>query len=152
MANKGVKLVIQIALGLLIVFLFWWLVQSITGPWAQVERERAVTEMTRAQMGHVRTALVYHEQEQDAFPGALDSLVMWLVQDSLMMASADSLFGVPGIVLDSLIFSPRTGNQFEYALNDTGRVSIYLLQDPDSDDYIGSATPDVTQLNAASWE
>ena len=63
----------------------------------------------------------------------------------------DSVFG-DGFMPDSLPFSPRTGNPFEYAVNDTGRVVIYLLKDPDSDDRIGALTPDITLLNAASWE
>jgi len=38
------------------------------------------------------------------------------------------------ISLDSLLFSPRTGNRFQYAVSDTGRVETYLLEDPDTDD------------------
>ena len=70
---------------------------------------------------------------------------------SLASVAGDSLFG-PGFNPDSLLFSPRTGDRFVYALNDTGRVAIYLLKDPNTEDQIGSAVPDVTQLNAASWE
>ena len=146
------KVAIQVGLGLLIIFLSYWLVQSITGPWKEVERARAVTEMTQARMGNVRAALVYYEQQLDEFPGSLDSLMMWLAQASLVLVATDSLFGTEGLALDSLVYSPRTGSKFEYSLNDTGRVAIYLLGDPDSEDHIGSATPDVTQLNAASWE
>ena len=152
MGIQGTKVAIQVGLGLLIIFLGYWLVRAITEPWKEVERARAITEMTQARMGNVRTALVYHEQQLDVFPSSLDSLMMWLAQDSLVLVAADSLFGADGLVLDSLIYSPRTGSKFEYSLNDTGRVAIYLLEDPDSEDHIGSAMPDVTQLNAASWE
>ena len=152
MQNKGVKVAIQAGLLAAIVFLGYWLYRSINDPWEAIENERAVTEMTRDRMTDVRTALVYYEQSQDAFPGTLDSLMMWLAEDSLMMIAADSLFDTEGFVLDSLLYSPRTGSMFEYSLNDTGRVAIYLLRDPDSDDHIGSAAPDVTQLNASSWE
>jgi hypothetical protein len=31
-------------------------------------------------------------------------------------------------------------------------VETYLLQDPDSDDQIGTLSGDVTQTNAATWE
>jgi hypothetical protein len=41
---------------------------------------------------------------------------------------------------------------FELTVNDTARVKTYLLKDPDSDDQIGTVEPDVTRLNAASWE
>jgi hypothetical protein len=151
MASQGLKIAIQIVLGLVIIALGYWLYLSITEPWDAVERQREVTRMTRAQMDKVRIGLIRHEREEDRFPGTLDSLMLWIRQDSLIQADPDTIFGA-GINLDSLIYSPRTGNKFMYALNDTGRVKIYLLKDPDSEDQIGSETPDVTQLNAASWE
>ena len=152
MGGQGVKIVIQIVLGLVIIALGYWLYVSITEPWDAVERERAITAMTRDQMGKVRIALIRHERVEDHFPGTLDSLLIWMRQDSLIQANPDSVFEAAGINIDSLFYSPRTGAKFIYALNDTGRVKIYLLKDPDSDDQIGSETPDVTQLNAASWE
>ena len=153
MDNRLVKISIQIVLGLLIVFLFFWLIQSITGPWEAQERQREITEMTRDRMSDVRSALVYYERQEDDFPGSLDSLRMWLDADSLMMIAADSIFEAQDFMLDSLFFSPRTGSMFEYTVNDTGLVEVYLLKDPDSDDQIGTLDPDdITSLNAASWE
>ncbi len=152
MGGQAVKIVIQIVLGLVIIALGYWLYVSITEPWDAIERERAVTAMTRDQMDKVRIALIRHERVEDRFPGTLDSLMLWVQQDSLIQANPDSVFERAGINLDSLLYSPRSGAKFIYALNDTGRVKIYLLKDPDSDDQIGSETPDVTQLNAASWE
>lgn len=152
MGGQAVKIVIQIVLGLVIIALGYWLYLSITAPWDAVERERAVTAMTREQMDKVRIALIRHERVEDRFPGTLDSLMLWVRQDSIILSNPDSVFERMGINLDSLIYSPRSGNKFLYNLNDTGRVKIYLLKDPDSDDQIGSETPDVTQLNAASWE
>ena len=151
MASQGLKIVIQIVLGLVIIGLGYWLYASITEPWDAVEREREVTAMTRAQMDKVRIALIRHDRVEDRFPSTLDSLMIWLRADSLVQANPDTVFG-GSLNLDSLFYSPRTGNRFVYALNDTGRVKIYLLKDPDSEDQIGSETPDVTQLNAASWE
>ena len=152
MGGQAVKIVIQIVLGLVIIALAYWLYVSITEPWDAIERERAVTEMTRDQMDKVRIALIRHERAEERFPGTLDSLMLWIRQDSLIQANPDSVFDRASINLDSLVYSPRSGAKFIYALNDTGRVKIYLLKDPDSDDQIGSETPDVTQLNAASWE
>ena len=152
MGSQGLKIAIQIVLGLVIIALGYWLYVSITGPWDAVERERAITASTRTQMSNVRIALIRHERVEDRFPSTLDSLMIWVGQDSLIQASPDSIFGVAGIDLDSLLYSPRSGAKFIYTLNDTGRVKIYLLEDPDSDDHIGSETPDVTQLNAASWQ
>lgn len=149
--SQGLRIGIQVALALVILALGYWLYLSITEPYQVIERAREVTEQTRERMDDVRQALVVYERENDQFPGSLDSLVMWVEQDSLMRARRDSLFGEQ-LSLDSLIYSPRTGKRFIYTLNDTGRVAIYLLKDPDSEDQIGSAQPDVTMLNAASWE
>ena len=152
MGGQAVKIVIQIVLGLVIIALCYWLYISITEPWDAIERERAVTAMTRDQMDKVRIALIRHERVEDRFPGTLDSLLIWVRQDSVIQSNPDSVFEMVGINLDSLLYSPRTGSKFLYSLNDTGRVKIYMLKDPDTDDRIGSETPDVTQLNAASWE
>ncbi|MDX1637483.1 MAG: hypothetical protein R3281_05915, partial [Balneolaceae bacterium] len=87
--------------------------------------------------------------------GGLDSLVQFLKTDSLMVARGDSLFAeMPPSTYqpDSIIFSPRPPhNRFQYTLNDTLRPEIYLLEDPDTDDKIGSLKQ-TTLLNAASWE
>ncbi len=152
MGNQTLKIIIQVVLGLVIVALGYWLYLSITGPWDAVEEQRAITEMTRSRMDKVRMALVRHERVEDRFPSSLDSLVIWVEQDSVIQSNPDSVFEMVGFNLDSLLFSPRTGNMWEYAVNDTGRVAIYQLKDPDSDDRIGSMNPDVTLINAASWE
>ena len=151
MASQGLRTGIQIVLAIAIVALSYWLYVSITEPWDAIERQREMTEITRDRMDMVRQTLIFYNRRQDGFPSSLDSLIIWLNQDSLVQAQGDSLFG-PGFSPDSMVFSPRTGERFVYTLNDTGRVEIYLLKDPNSEDQIGSAQPDVTQLNAASWE
>lgn len=148
--SSGLRTGLQVLLGIIIVVLGYWLYVSITEPWAVVEQERAMTEQTRERMDDVRSALIRYQRTNQRFPSSLDSLMIWVRQDSIIQANQDSLFG--GLSLDSLTFSPRTGKRFEYALNDTGRVAVYLLKDPDSEDQIGSEAPDVTLLNAASWE
>ena len=145
------RIAIQIVLAIVIVGLAYWLYLSITEPWKIVERQEELTQRTRARMDNIRTALIRFEDDQGRFPASLDSLQMWVQTDSTMQAQADSLFG-PDLNVDSLIYSPRTGNRFEYAINDTARVPIYRLDDPDSDDFIGTLEPDPTRLNAASWE
>jgi len=144
------RIVLQIVLGVVIVILAYYLYLSITEPYKAVKREQELTRLTRDRMRDIRTALIRYELLYDHYPPTLDSLVAWIRQDSFMMAKADSIFG-PGFNLDSLIYSPR-GGKFEYVVNDTGRVEIYYLKDPASDDHIGSLEPDVTKLNAASWE
>ena len=152
MISHPVKIAIQAAMAVAIVVLCVVLYQSITGPWAALERQQEITAMTRARMAQVRTALVLYEREEDRFPRTLDSLVMWVNQDSLIAINPDSVFEAVGFSADSLIYSPRTGSAFLYAVNDTGQVAVYFLKDPDSDDFIGTESPDITQLNAASWE
>lgn len=152
MISHRLKIAIQAAMAIAIVVLCVLLYQSITGPWAALERQAEITEMTRERMSQIRTALVLYERQTDQFPGSLDSLVTWVGQDSLIASNPDSIFETVGFNLDSLLFSPRTGNAFLYALNDTGQVAVYFLKDPDSEDYIGTESPDITQLNAASWE
>jgi type II secretory pathway pseudopilin PulG len=150
--SRGLRIGIQIVLGIIIVGLAYWLYVSITAPYERVERQREITERTRDRMELVRTALIQYERREDRFPGSLDSLVMWVKQDSFMQANQDSLFD-EDFVTDSLPYSPRSGEQFEYVASDTGRIDIYYLKDPNSDDYIGTTDPnDVTMLNAASWE
>ena len=150
--SQGIRVVLQIVLGLAIVALAYFLYLSITEPYEAVERRQELTRMTRMRMDNVRTAMIFYERENDRYPKTLDSLVTWVKQDSLFSASADSVFGTVGFMADSLIHAPRTGKRFELSVNDTSRVKIYFLKDPDREDQIGSTTPDITMVNAASWE
>lgn len=148
-SRRNVRIGIQIVLGIIIVILAYVLYESITGPYEEIRRQEELTERTRSRMDNIRQALVRYEEEYDRFPGTLDSLVMYLEENQNLV---DSLYDGENVDLDSLLYSPRTGNEFQYTVNDTGRVDIYLLEDPDSNDRIGSDQPDVTEVNAASWE
>jgi hypothetical protein len=150
-SSQALRTALQLVLAIIIVGLAYFLYVSITEPYAAVEHRREVTRMTRDRMGQVRAALGVFERANGRYPSSLDSLVLYVRTDSVVSTKTDSLFG-EGFRPDSLVYSPRTGSMFEYALNDTGRVAIYLLKDPDTDDHIGSLIPDVTLLNAASWE
>lgn len=150
-SSKGVQTALQVVLAIAIIALTFFLYESITAPYEAVERQKELTEMTRDRMDQVRSAMIEHNRREGRFITTLDSLVMWLKTDSAMVAGADSIFGA-GFMPDSLPFSPRTGNAFELAVVDTTRTATYRLDDPDSDDYIGTLSGDVTQLNAASWE
>lgn len=148
-SRRNVRIGIQIVLGIIIVVLAYVLYESITGPYQQIARQEALTEQTRSRMDQIRQGLIHYEEQYERFPGTLDSLVTYLEENPNVV---DSLYNGGNVNLDSLLYSPRTGNQFQYALNDTGRVDIYLLEDPDSDDRIGAEQPDATMINAASWE
>lgn len=150
---------LTIVLGVIIVILGYYLYRSIVDPYQEVIEREQMTEKVRYQMGLVRDALVQYERAKDEFPptqGGLDTLVQWLKTDSAMIAKGDSLFRPmnPDETYnpDSLIYSPRPPHpKFEYTLNDTLRPQIYLLEDPATDDHIGSLEQ-TTMLNAGSWE
>lgn len=149
--SKGSLIAIQAGLAVVILVLAYFLFDAITSPWAAIEREQALTNRTRTRMDNVRVALRRFEEENQRFPKSIDSLAMFVRSDSILASNPDSIFG-SSFNPDSFLYSPRSGRMFEYSLNDTSRVKIYLLKDPDSDDHIGSALPDITQLHAASWE
>ena len=149
--SQNKRTLIQVALGVLILCMGYVLYISITEPWEAVERQEELTERTRLRMSNIRAALIRFDERTGRFPGSLDSLHVWVRTDSTIRAHSDSLFG-SGTNIDSFIVSPRTGKQFEYGINDTSRVMVYLLSDPDSDDEIGTLEPDPTRLNAATWE
>lgn len=150
-SSRVVQTTLQGLLAIAIIGLTYFLYVSITAPYEAVERQKEVTELTRDRMDQVRAAMIEYQRRNGRYLSTLDSLVMWLNTDSSMVAETDSVFGA-GFMPDSLLFSPRTGNRFELAVNDTSRTATYRIDDPDSDDYIGTLTGDVTQLNAASWE
>lgn len=148
---------LSLVLGIIIVVLGYWLYHSIVDPYQEVVEREQMQQEVRQQMKTVRDALVQYERIEGEFPpteGGLDSLVSFLKNDSTMLAQGDSLFAQPNKEYnpDSLIYSPRPPHpKFEYTLNDTLRPQIYLLEDPGSDDHIGSLE-NTTDRNAASWE
>lgn len=149
--SRGMQSAIQVVLMIVIVGLAYWLYHSLTAPYEEIREQKQITELTRAHMQKIRTAMIRYEAINDRYTTDLDSLVMFLQTDSLYAVASDSLLG-QGFDLSSLPFSPRTGNRFLLSVNDTSRVQTYLLLDPDSDDRIGTELPDVTLLNASSWE
>lgn len=149
---------LSIVFGIIIIVLGYFLYHAIVDPYKEVLQRERMTERVRYRMSNVRDALQQYKNRRGDFPptdGGLDSLVQFIKTDSLMQAEGDSLFTAmpPGTFTpDSLILSPRPPhNRFQYALNDTLRPQIYLLEDPDTDDKIGSLEQ-TTLLNAASWE
>jgi len=151
--------IFSIILGIIIIVLGYWLYHSIIDPYQEVIEREQMTKKVRYRMGTVRDALIQYERNKGNFPptkGGLDSLVQYLKTDSMMVAKGDSLFKPRADNAtynpDSLVYSPRPPHpKFEYTLNDTLRPQIYLLEDPATDDHIGSLTK-TTMLNAGSWE
>lgn len=151
MASNSLRVGLQILLWVLIIGLSYVLYRSITEPYELIERQQELTDMTRLRMDKIRQVAIHFETHHDRFPATLDSLSLYAMQDSAFLAVRDSIFG-DGFPIDSLMYSPRTGKRFAYAINDTSRVNTYLLEDPDSKDKIGTLLSDVTLVNAASWE
>lgn len=148
--SQGLRVGIQVLLALIIVALSYWLYRSIIDPYKVIEEQERLTEVTRSRMANIRTAMIQYQERNNRFTTSLDSLRFFL-QDSLSQAQRDSLFG-PEFVIDSVFYSARAPQQFNLQVVDTSRVKTYLLEDPTSDDYIGTLDQDVTRINAASWE
>lgn len=146
-----------ISLGLWVVIfgLGYLLFDSIYSPYQLVVQQRAEQQMVRDRMEAIRDALIAYQRANERFPESLDQLVEYLKTDPNMVSNADSLFRRPTHLPydpDAFTYTPRdSGNRFLYALNDTLRPQIYLLNDPDSEDRIGSLER-TTLLNAANWD
>lgn len=149
--SEQIRLGIQAALVIVILGLAYFLYYSITEPYERIERQEQLTEQTRARMVNLRTALVDYERDSTSFPDSLGLLVEHIRNDQTLSNAQDSIFG-GSVNPDSLIRSPRSGKRFKYAVSDTGQVETYLLEDPDSDDHIGTLSGDPTETNSASWE
>jgi hypothetical protein len=148
--TKQIRIGLQIVLGIVVIGLAYYLYYSITEPYDRIERKQQLTEQTRTRMSHIRTALIDYERDSTSFPDSLELILPHIRNDSTLSAEADSAWNISHP--DSLLHSPRTGNRFQYTLSDTGRVETYLLEDPDTEDKIGTLSGDPTQTNAASWE
>jgi type II secretory pathway pseudopilin PulG len=148
--------IITIVLGIVILGLTYWLYDSLVTPYQQVKEREAMTEQTRQRLVDVKDAIIQYQTRNETYPptdGGLDSLVNFLKSDSLMIAMGDSLFGTTFTSYnpDSLVYSPRPPfAKFEYTFNDTIRPPLYLLEDPDTDDAIGSLER-TTMRNAPNW-
>lgn len=149
--------VLSIVLGVVILGLTWWLYDSIVTPYQEVLERDAMTEQVRSRMNTIKDVLIQYDVRNGKYPpaeGGLDSVVMFVKSDSLMMSMSDSLLSYQGEGFDvnQLIYSPRDQQKFLYAVNDTIRPPLYLLEDPseDYDDAIGSLSR-TTMRNAPNW-
>jgi hypothetical protein len=149
--------VLSIVLGVVILGLTWWLYDSIVTPYQEVLERDAMTEQVRSRMNTIKDVLIQYDVRNGKYPpaeGGLDSVVMFVKSDSLMMSMSDSLLSYQGESFDAnqLIYSPRDQQKFLYAVNDTIRPPLYLLEDPseDYDDAIGSLSR-TTMRNAPNW-
>ena len=159
---SDMRLAIQVVLALVIAVLAFLLYRSITVPYER-EQARIETEtIGRERMDDVRSALISYRDAYSDYPSTLDSLVMFVRQDSAWTPPSfeddeDRLTEYAST--DSLIYSARGGQRFNYDVvqqtDSTGAptgVEIYWLQDPGvPGDSIGSHQPNPALRNAASW-
>lgn len=148
--------ILSVVLGIIIIALSYLLYDSIVTPYQEVKAREAEREQVRNRMLTVKDALVQYETRFGHFPptdGGLDSVVYFLQTDSIMVAMGDTLFAqIPPLTYspESLIITPRSNQRFTYTLNDSTRPPLYLLEDPDTDDAIGSLSR-TTMRNAPTW-
>lgn len=149
--------ILSALLGITIILLSWLLYDSIVTPYKVVEEQKAETERVRTRMLTLKDAIVNYEARYGHFPptdGGLDSVVTYLSTDSLMISMGDSLFRqMPPLQYspESMVVSPRdTSLRFLYTRNDTIRPPLYLLEDPMTDDAVGSLSR-TTMRNAPNW-
>lgn len=149
--------VLSIVLGVFILALAWFLYYSIVTPYQEVIEREAMTDQVRARMNTIKDVLIQYDVRNGKFPpaeGGLDSVVMFVQTDSMMMSMSDSLLSFQGNTYSAtdLIYSPRDQQRFLYSVNDTIRPPLYLLEDPseDYDDAIGSLSR-TTMRNAPNW-
>ncbi len=156
LANNSVRTGLQVVLAIVILALGYVLYRTIREPQEAYERDLALAEASRARMSDIRSAMRTYERQYDRYPTTLDSLVQIVKTDSFFVAKRDSIFALENrgtFYPDSLPFSAR-GQRFNLTVVDTSDVAVYLLEDPGSDDFIGTDDPSraAGMLNAASWE
>ena len=149
--------ILSAVFGITIILLSWLLYDSIVTPYKVVEEQKAETERVRTRMLTLKDAIVNYEARYGHFPptdGGLDSVVTYLSTDSLMISMGDSLFRqMPPLQYspESMVVSPRdTSLRFLYTRNDTIRPPLYLLEDPMTNDAVGSLSR-TTMRNAPNW-
>ena len=149
--------ILSAVLGIVIILLSWLLYNSIVTPYKVVEEQKAETERVRTRMLTLKDAIVNYEARYGHFPpteGGLDSIVTYLSTDSLMISMGDSLFRqIPPLLYspNTMVVNPRdTSLRFLYTRNDTIRPPLYLLEDPMTDDAVGSLSR-TTMRNAPNW-
>lgn len=153
--TSGGEIGLRVVLALAILGLVGVLYYVTVVPAQEAEAAQRETDLTRERMGDVRTALIAYRDSMDGYPSTLDSLVLFARTDSAFQAQIEvQEERFRPVSVDSLPYSPRTGNRFLYeVVEDTTGLQIYWLADPDMEsDSIGARSPEPALRNAASWE
>ncbi len=149
--------IISLVLGVIVLFLGYYLYRSIVDPYQEVIQAERMKQRVQHRMTLVRDALVQYRNVHGNFPptdGGLDSVIQFVKTHPRIAPQMNELFKeLPPYQFnpDSLKFSPvPPHSEFRYTLNDSIRPQIYLLEDPDSDLRIGDLHR-TTMLNAPNW-
>ena len=150
------RLAIQAILAVAVLALSYLLFRTLTDPQKEYERLIGLQVDSRERMGDIRTAMTTYERREGRYLTTLDSLVAFVKTDSALVADGYAPFMSDSRVrpfdADSMIVSPRTGERYRIAIQDTSDVAMYVIRDPASTDSIGALEPIPTLRNAASWE
>ncbi len=118
--NKGLKIILQVVLGVIVVVLAWVLVRQIIMP-LEFQKETTVRETAVIdRIKDIRSAEQAFKQKNERYTGSFDSLIAFVLRDSLVyerqIGSADDSVAVArGLVktekfakaVRDTIFSPR---------------------------------------------
>ena len=153
-SGNGSRIAIQLGLSALVVVLAVILFRSIVLPYQAHQERLAEQTLVRERMSDVRTALISYRDAYDTYPSTLDSLGLFVRQDTAFVRpEEDEASRTAPFSADEITRSPRTGTPFNYQVVSDSTVEIYWLQDPDApEDSIGSRDPNPALRNAASWE
>ncbi|MEX0995088.1 MAG: hypothetical protein WD599_06125, partial [Balneolaceae bacterium] len=87
--------ILTIVLGIVILFLGYYLYRSLVDPYQEVLAEREMEERVKHRMSLVRDALIQYRNIEGDFPpteGGLDTLIAFLKTNERMVAREDTLF------------------------------------------------------------
>jgi len=144
------SIIFKVVIVILVLVLAWVLYQ----PYVLLKEEEAYKKESRLRMTNIRTGQLQHIGAYGRYATDLESLILFLKTDSLVIAKMDSLFkplsgGI--FVPESLVYAPKSHQRYMLEVDDTSTVKKYFLQCPDGYGSIGSLTDD-SRINKASWE
>lgn len=153
--GNGSRIAIQLGLAALVVVLAVILLRSIVLPYQAHQERLAEQELVRERMGDLRTALISYRDAYSTYPSTLDSLGLFVRQDTLFTRDdSNDEERVSPFSAAEITTSPASGSPFLYeVVSDTTGVEIYWVGNPDvEEDSIGSRQVNPAYRNAASWE
>lgn len=138
----------------IIVVLIGVLAYVIYEPYQRMLAVEALKKESRMRMSNLRSAQLKHIELKGYYATTLDSLMLFINTDSLMVANRDTVFTKLSdgtFHPDSLYFSPKTHQPYRLTADNTSAIKKYFLECPDGFGSIGSLEDDA-RINKGSWE